>query len=202
MALPLNHVLLYVHLTSRSIAIWVETWFRWYACLAMSRCKYACCKHGPSHRTGGCGFAHRLGDLSIPAGVNPCLWRDRSHERGGPAGIDWFVGQAYSPSQWERLLLYLDREPVGSMPLWARRLSWFMDHGEPDEYVCDVDFQWAGEARLYFDIAVTYEPNRFRPRFPFDLAEDRRSGMSLDDRMYRRMTTGVRAYGLYRAVIS
>ena len=150
----------------------------------------------------GCGFAHRLGDLSIPAGVNPCLWRDRSHERGGPAGIDWFVGQAYSPSQWERLLLYLDREPVASMPSWARRLSWFMDHGEPDEYVCDVDFQWAGEARLYFDIAVTYEPDRVRPSVPFDLAEDRRSGMSLDDRMYRRMTTGVRAYGLHRAVVS
>ena len=151
---------------------------------------------------GGCGFAHRLSDLSIPAGVNPCLWRDRSHERGGPAGIDWFVGQAYSPSQWERLLLYLDSEPIASMPPWARRLSWYMDHGELDDYVCDGDFQWAGEARLYFDIAVTYEPDRVRPRFPFDLAEDRRSGMSLDDRMYRRMTTGVCAYGLYRAVIS
>ena len=38
---------------------------------------YACCKHGPGHqhaRTGGCGFAHRLSDLSIPAGVNPCVY--------------------------------------------------------------------------------------------------------------------------------
>ena len=121
------------HLTSRSVAICVETWFRWYACLAMSRGRYACCKHGPSHLMGDCGFAHCLSDLSIPAGVNPCLWRDRSHECGGPAGIDWFVGQAYSPSQWERLLLYLDSEPVASMPVgqatvlvygsrWAGRL--------------------------------------------------------------------------------
>ena len=155
---------------------------------------------------GGCGFAHCLSDLSIPAESlewYSCLWRDRSRERGGPAGIDWFVGQAYSPPQWERLLLYLDSEPVASMPPWARRLSWYMDHGEPDEYVMDGDFQWAAEARLYLDIAVTYEPDRVLPCFPFDLAEDRRGeGMSLDERMYRRMTTGVRAYELYRAVIS
>ena len=126
----------------------------------MSHCKYACCKHGPSHRFGICGFAHRLSELRIAARVHPCVWRDLSHERGGPAGIDWFVGQAYSPSQWERLLLYLDSEPVASMPPWAKRLSWYMDHGGLDDYVMDADFQWADEARLYFDIEVTYEPGR------------------------------------------
>ena len=88
------------------------------------------------------------------------------------------------------------------MPPWAKRLSWYMDHGVLDDYVMDADFQWADEARVYFDIAVTYEPDRVRPCFPFDPAEDRRSGMSLDDRMYRRMTTGVCAYELYRAVVS
>ena len=67
----------------------------------------------------------------------------------------------------------------------------------------DADFQWADEARLYFDIAVTYKPDRVEHRFPFVLAEDRRGeGMSLDERMYRRMTTGMRAYELYRAIFS
>jgi len=78
-----------------------------------------------------------------------------------------------------------------------------MDHGGLDDYVMDADFQWADEARLYFDIAVTYKPDRVEHRFPFVLAEDRRGeGMSLDERMYRRMTTGMRAYELYRAVFS
>ena len=168
----------------------------------MPRCQYACCKHGPSHRMGGCGFAHRLSDLSIPTGMNPRVWRDRSHERGGPAGIDWFVGQAYSPSQWERLLLYLGTESVASMPPWAKRLAWFMDLGDLDDYVCDGDFGWVAEALLYFNIEVTYGHGYVKHSFPFYPAEDRRSGMSLEDRMYRRMTTGMRPYGLYRARVS
>ena len=127
------------------------------------------------------------------------VWRDRSHERGGPAGIDWFVGQAYSLSQWERLLLYLDSEPVASMPPWAKRLAWYIDYGDLDDYVCDGDLGWAADARLYFDIGITYGHDYVRHRFPFDLAEDRRSGMSLEHRMYRRMTTGLRGYRLYRA---
>ena len=147
----------------------------------------------------GCGFAHRLRDLIIPTAVNPRVWRDRSHERGGPAGIDWFVGQAYSPSQWERVLLYLDSEPVSSMPPWAKRLAWYIGYGDLDEYVCDGDLGWAADARLYFDIGVTYGRDFVRHRFPFVLAEDRRLGMSLQERMFQRMTTGVRGYGLYRA---
>ena len=164
----------------------------------MSCGKYACCKHGPSHRSrsGFCGFAHRFSELCIPTTTRSCVWRDRSHEPRGPAGIDWFVGQAYSPSQWERLLLYLDSEPVASMPPWAKRLAWYMDHGDLDEYVCDGDLGWAADARLYFDIGITYGHDYVRHRFPFDLAEDRRSGMSLEHRMYLRMTTGLRGYRL------
>ena len=77
-----------------------------------------------------------------------------------------------------------------------------MDHGDLDDYVCDGDLGWAADARLYFDIEVTYGHECVQHRFPFDLAEDRRLGMSLEDRMYRRMTTGTRACRLYRARVS
>lgn len=171
----------------------------------MSRAKYACCKHGPSHRGAGCGFAHNLSELSIPAGTTPCLWRDRSHERGGPAGIDWFLGQAYSSSQWERILLYLGSEPISSMPPWAKRLAWFMRLGDLDDYVCDGDFGWAADVQQYLDIEVTYGRSRmgFRPCLPFDLAHDRiSSGMTLDGRMCRRMRYHGAHYRLYRARVS
>ena len=162
--------------------------------------KYACCKHGPGHRVDRCGFAHRLSELSIPTRPQPCVWRDKSHERKGHAGIDWFLGQAYSSSQWQRLLLYLQQESVPCMPAWARRLSWFMDLGDLDDGVCDGDFGWAEELHEYLGIRVTYEHGRARPRFPFDLQEDRRApSMSLDDRMCHRMTTGRCTYGRYRA---
>ena len=160
----------------------------------MSLGTYALCRHGPRHptRACGCGFAHRLSEVGIPAGAMRSLWRDRSYARGGPSGTDWFVGQDYSPVQWERLLLYLDSEPISSMPPWAKRLAWYIGLGDLDDYVCDEDFGWAVDVQQYFGIGVTYGHPRHRPRFPFDLAEDRRSsGMSLDDRMCRRMTTGM-----------
>ena len=166
--------------------------------------KYACCKHGPGHRRkGGCGFVHSLDELCMPVRPPSQVWRDLSDHRGGPAGIDWFVGQAYSSRQWQRLLLYLDDEAIPRMPAWARRLCWFMDMGGLDEYVQDADFDWAAELREYLDIEVTYDPRRARPRFPFVEQEDRReSGMSLDARMFRRMTTGRCTYGRYRARVS
>ena len=46
--------------------------------------------------------------------------------------IDLFVGQAYSPLQWERLLVYLDIESVASLPLWTKRLAWYMEYGNPE----------------------------------------------------------------------
>ena len=181
-------VCLYVYLTRISVAIWVEIWFRRYACLVMSLGTYACCKHGPRHPMGGCGFAHRLSEVSIPAGAMRSLWRDRSYARGGPSGIDWFLGQDYSPVQWERLLLYLGSEPISSMPPWAKRLAWYMGLGDLDDYVCDEDFGWSADVQQYLGTEVTYGHPRHRPRFPFDLAHDRiSSGMSLDDRMCRRM---------------
>ena len=85
------------------------------------------------------------------------------------------------------------------MPWWDKRLAWYMELGDLDDYVCDGDFGWAADVQQYLDIGVTYGHDRVRPRFPFDLAEDRRSGMSLEHRMYLRMTTGLRGYRLYRA---
>ena len=167
---------------------------------------YACCKHGPGHRHArkdGCGFAHSLSELRILVRPPPQVWRDRSQARRGPAGIDWFLGQRYSSSQWQRLLLYLlDDESAPRMPSWARRLRWFMDMGEPDEYVQDADFGWAAELQKYLGIGVTYGHDRARPRFPFDLQQDQREpSMSLDARMCLRMTNGRGTYGRYRAII-
>ena len=47
-------------------------------------------------------------------------------------GIDLFVGQAYSPLQWERLLVYLDSESVALLPPWAKRLAWYLEYGNPE----------------------------------------------------------------------
>ena len=167
---------------------------------------YACCKHGPGHRHArkeGCGFAHSLSELRIPVRPPPQVWRDRSHSRGGPAGIDWFLGQRYSSSQWQRLLLYLDDESVPRMPPWARRLRWFMDIGEPDEYVQDADFSWAAELMEYLDLVVKYDPGHGRPIFPFDLQGDQRDpSMTLHQRMVLRMTEGRCAYMRFRARLS
>ena len=170
----------------------------------MSLGTYALCKHGPRHPTRGCGcgFAHRLSEVGIPAGAMRSLWRDRSGARGGPSGIDWFVGQDYSQVQWERLLLYLGSEPISSMPPWAKRLAWYMRLGDLDDYVCDGDFGWAADAQQYLDIEVAYGETR-RPCFPFDLVHDRiSSGMTLHDRMCRRMRYHGAHYRLYRARVS
>ena len=102
-----------------------RAWFLLYDCLVMLEPYYACCKHGPDHtRRRGCGFVHTLSDLRMPIMPPPRVWRDRTHERSGPAGIDWFLGQAYTVSQSRRLLRYLTHEPVSRMPPWARRLCW------------------------------------------------------------------------------
>ena len=161
-----------------------------YTALNMARVKYACCKHGPGHCIERCGFAHCLKDLSVPTSMkaNDCIWRDQTHIRGGHAGIDWFVGQAYSPLQWERLLLYLGSEPVASMPLWAKRLAWYMEYGNPEDYVSEGDLGWSRDAKKYFDLDVTYEHGMISHSFPFAAAIDG-SGMMLGDRIFARMTT-------------
>ena len=150
-----------------------------------------------------CGFAHCLEDLSIPTSVkaDDRLWRDQTHIRGGHAGIDWFVGQAYSPLQWERILLYLGSEPVTSMPLWAKRLAWYMEYGNPEDYVSEDDLGWSRDAKKYFDLDVTYEHGMIIHGFPFAAAIDGR-GMMLEERIFARMTTGARQYMLYWAKAS
>lgn len=169
----------------------------------MPRVKYACCKHGPWHCMERCGFAHCLKDLSIPTSMkaDDRIWRDQTHIRGGHAGIDWFVGQAYSPLQWERLLLYLGSEPVTSMPLWAKRLAWYMEYGNPEDYVSEGDLGWSRDAKMYFDLDVTYEHGMIIHGFPFAPAIDGR-GMMLEERIFARMTTGARQYMLYWAKAS
>ena len=82
-----------------------------------------------------CGFAHCLHDIGMPAPnvlQDRRFWRDQTQVRKGHAGIDWFVGQAYSPLQWERMLLYFASEPVASLPVWAKRLAWCMENGHPE----------------------------------------------------------------------
>jgi hypothetical protein len=164
----------------------------------MPRVRYACCKHGPCCGFARCGFAHCLGDIRVPTSLygNARVWRDQTRISGGHAGIDFFLGQEYSPLQWERLAMYLAAEPVASLPLWAKRLAWFMDVGNPEDYVYDGDLGWSEDALLYFDIAVAYDGGLHRHRFPFVTAVDRR-GMTLEERMYERMTTGT--YTLWAA---
>ena len=152
----------------------------------MSRVRYACCKHGPFHsmREQPCGFAHCLSDISIPTPlIDARLWRDQTHMRGGHPGIDWFVGQAYSPSQLARVFLYLLNDPVASWPLWAKRLAWYFDYGHREDYVSDGDLGWSDDALQYFGINVSYE-HRFAPHeFPFATALDPNWGMTLEQRM-------------------
>ena len=173
----------------------------------MARVRYSCCKHGPFHGMGDrrCGFAHCLSDISIPTSMHLTdarLWRDQTHMCGGHAGIDWFVGQAYSPSQLERVFLYLLNDPVASWPLWAKRLAWYFDYGNREDYVSDGDLGWSDDALQYFGINVSYEHRCAPHRFPFATALDPNWGMTLEERMFERMTTGARGYNLYLAKVS
>ena len=109
------------------------------------RIKYALCKHGPHHRYqfGGCEFAHSLNEVSMPKHVNPKQWRDESHVPGGPCGIDYFAGQALSRTQFDRMLGMRQEEGLWhSTPACYRAFGWFIGLGNPNEYVCDGDFDW------------------------------------------------------------
>ena len=83
--------------------------------------QYALCMHGPDHAQCGCGYAHRVRDLSFPKLFRMCQLTDQSQRRGGPAGIDIFVGQLYSPVQWLRIQGYLQAEAQCQepFPLWV-----------------------------------------------------------------------------------
>ena len=108
--------------------------------------KYACCKHGPEHAR-CCGFAHALGELCIPEVCSQRRrWRDRSHERGGPSGIDLFVGQEYTAYQLDRILCLVfchGDDGLIALPGWARMLVWFRGLRHSEEYTLDADFGWS-----------------------------------------------------------
>ena len=92
---------------------------------------YCLCKHGPGHedRRGGgaCGYAHSLGELDHPVRgqYRPLQWVCRAHERGGPGGIDLFVGQEFGPEQMQRYLMYLTQESLSTMPLHCKMFAWY-----------------------------------------------------------------------------
>ena len=142
----------------------------------MPRIKYACCSHGPQHlRTRPhCGFAHVLHELDFPERIHSRLWCDRSHEHEGPAGIDIFVGQEYTPKQLDRLFAMLANEGLVGIPAWARQLAWFLGHGST-QYANDGDFG-------YFARMQIVSHTNFRTMKDSN-------GQTLNDRMQTRMAT-------------
>ena len=117
--------------------------------MSVPRIKYACCSHGPQHlRTRPhCGFAHVLHELDFPERIHSRLWCDRSHEHEGPAGIDIFVGQEYTPKQLDRLFAMLANEGLVGIPAWARQLAWFLGHGS-SQYANDGDFGYFARMQI------------------------------------------------------
>ena len=170
--------------------------------MRMPRVKYACCKHGPDHSPMRCGFAHCLGDIGIPTSMltEPRIWQDQTHTHRGHPGIDWFVGQTYTPLQLERLLWYLASEPLSCMPLWAKRLAWYLDYGNREDYVFEGDLGWSEDAKEYFNLDVTYD-TVITHKFPFAPCIDG-SGRTFYERIFERMSTGAQEYMLYSATSS
>lgn len=153
----------------------------------------ACCKHGPGHRRGDCGYAHLLSEVDMPgAGMNPKMWVDRSHVRKGPAGIDWFFGQEYAPLQMERIVSLLMNEREDVWPMWARRVAWFYRLRPVDLFVSDGDFGLIDEFRrvspevLRIDSSSEDFLRVEESAFPFVLALDS-DGLTLSDRMRDRL---------------
>ena len=100
-------------------------------CTTMSAPKYTLCKHCPNCRRysiGNCGFAHSLQDVSLPHRyLPPNRWVDESHESGGRAAPDLFVGQKYTFSQQARVLAYVARSDP-PYPPWVNLYLWLLRH--------------------------------------------------------------------------
>ena len=168
--------------------------------------KYALCKHGPNCRRraeGICGFAHSLDELCMPSGLLPQRrWVDESHTSGGRAGIDYFLGQAYTIQQHERVLLYVAH--AVALPQWVQMYLWFIGH---PKYVLQSSayFSWYSDVSLLNGCmcrqhfipsgGVDEVLSEWKP--PFRYALDVR-GSSFDDRMERRFADGT-FYRMYRA---
>ena len=161
------------------------------------RVRYALCKHGPEHRR-ACDFAHRLGEVGIPRSRNRLLWRDQLPASQGHSGIDYFMGQQYSPAQWARVLQFLGSEPASQWPMWAKRLAWFLEYGSPQSFVCDGDLGWSVDASTHFGMDVEYSGVFSSTEYPFVTAVDPR-GLTLEERLHQRMSMG-RPVEEYRAI--
>ena len=164
--------------------------------MALPRVRYALCKHGPEHRR-ACDFAHQLGEVGIPRSRNRLLWQDQLPASRGHSGIDYFMGQQYSPAQWARVLQFLGSEPASQWPMWAKRLAWFLEYGSPQSFVCDGDLGWSVDARTHFGLEVEYSGVFSSNKYPFATAVDPQ-GMTLEERLHQRMSTG-RSVEEYRA---
>ena len=179
-----------------TVAIYSQTWNGTTLGMALPRIRYALCKHGPGHRR-ACGFAHQLGEVGIPRSPNRLLWIDELPASQGHSGIDYFMGQQYSPAQWARVLQFLGSEPVSQWPMWAKRLAWFLEYGSPQSFVCDGDLGWSLDARTHFGLEVEYSGVFSSNKYPFATAVDPR-GMTMEERLHQRMSTG-RSVEEYRA---
>ena len=107
-------------------------------------CKYSLCKHGPNCRRNGkgkCGFAHSLGEVSLPGHfLSPKVWVDEAHVSGGRASLDIFFGQEYTIHQQTRILSYVAcTEPP--YPSWVNLYLWLLRH---PKYIPDhqLDLGW------------------------------------------------------------
>ena len=158
------------------------------------RVKYACCKHGPDHigRMPTCGYAHTLAEVALPERIDPRQWLDTVHEPGGHAGIDWFVGQAYSPAQMQRMMTMLANELPERWPSWARMLAWFLELMPASRFVSDGIFSGSRVSEF-----VAMVPSDEVLRRPFALALDG-DGRTLEERIERRGAAG-RWYELWAA---
>jgi ribonuclease HI len=161
---------------------------------------YACCKHGPLHlRTRPrCGFAHQLYQLELPRSIPPYMWRDRSHELGGPSGIDLFIGQEYSKDQLDRVLAMLANEGLYALPGWARQLAWFLGLATQGQYASDADFGWrarmdATGTRIFGNASINVLTDDLQYPFTLMLDDDR---MNLVMRMRLRLASAD-GYQLY-----
>jgi hypothetical protein len=106
---------------------------------AIGSIKYACCKHGHEHSV-PCGYAHKLNEVGLPISIPWRMWECKSHEPRGHPGIDFFLGQSFTPQQYDRAIQMLHYEGLDRIPLWARMFAYFQGRGLANEYVLDGDF--------------------------------------------------------------
>lgn len=152
----------------------------------MLNCKYACCRHGPAHlaKMPGCGYAHKLSEVALPERIRPQLFKDTTRREKGHAGIDFFVGQQYTPEQLERILTLITNEERASWPVWVRRLVWFLGLRSVGSFAKEGMFEWTTDRDL---LAVVLGLPSMTRGYPFEEGLDA-YGLTLDQRIAKRRT--------------